>query len=87
MAISHVYDTFAKSSKGRIMHFDVVLAQKDPDMAFSSAKKWLTNIGEPDAIINQESCVFCHTAETPEDLQQQINSQGYAIYPMEGCPR
>jgi hypothetical protein len=87
MPISHVFDTFAKSSEGRIMHFDVVLEQKDPDIALSSAKKWLTSIDEADAIVNQENCAFCHSAETPEGLQQQINTQGYAIYPMEGCPR
>ena len=69
------------------MHFDVVLEQKDPDIALSSAKKWLTSIGEADAIVNQENCDFCHSAEASEELQQQISAQGYAIYPMEGCPR
>jgi len=86
MPISHVYDTFAKSSKGRIMHFDVVLEQKNPDIALNSAKKWLATIGETNAVVNQENCVFCHSAETSEELQQQINAQGYAIYTMEGCP-
>jgi hypothetical protein len=87
MPISHVFDTFAKSSKGRVMHFDVVLEQKDSDMALNSAKKWLASIGEANAVVNQENCVFCHSAEAPEELQQQISAQGYAIHPMEGCPR
>jgi len=87
MATSHVFDTYAKSAKGITLHFDVLLEKKDPDNALSAAKKWLASIDEPDASVTQENCVFCHTAETPDDLLQQIKNQGYAIYPMEGCPR
>jgi hypothetical protein len=28
MPISHVFDTYAKTGKGRIMHFDVIVDEK-----------------------------------------------------------
>ena len=86
MTISHVYDTYAKTAKGRIMHFDVVLDSKDHDQALLYAKQWLTSIGEPEAIINQSNCIFCHSAEAPPQIRQQIDKQGYAIMKLEGCP-
>lgn len=36
MPISHVFDTYAKTSKGRIMHFDVVLDEQDQQKALYS---------------------------------------------------
>lgn len=86
MTISHVFDTYAKTAKGRIMHFDVVLDSKDPELALKYAKQWLASIGEAEAAVNQSNCVFCHSAEAPHELRQQIDAQGYAIYKLEGCP-
>ncbi|NOT13146.1 MAG: DUF2024 family protein [Methylococcaceae bacterium] len=86
MPISHVYDTYAKTSKGRVMHFDVVLDEQDQTLALNYAKEWLESIGHADAIVTQENCCFCHSAEAPPELRKQINEQGYAIYKLEGCP-
>jgi hypothetical protein len=87
MPISHVFDTYAKTAKGRIMHFDVVLDEKDQEKALNYAKEWLQSIGHGDATVTQENCCFCHSAEAPADLRQQIDTQGYAIYKLEGCPK
>lgn len=87
MPISHVFDTYATTAKGRIMHFDVILAEKDADKAIACAKEWLASIGEADAEVNHRNCVFCHSAQTPADLCKQMDSQGYGIYKMEGCPK
>ncbi|MGR9044100.1 MAG: DUF2024 family protein [Gammaproteobacteria bacterium] len=86
MPISHVFDTYAKTTKGRIMHFDVVLDTKDQERAMQYARQWLESIGESDAIVNQANCVFCHSAEAPPELRKQIDMQGFAIYKLEGCP-
>lgn len=86
MPISHVYDTYAKTAKGKIMHFDVVLDEKNQDKAMTYAKEWLALIGEPDAIVNQTNCMFCHSTEAPPELRKLIDKQGYAIYKLEGCP-
>ncbi len=87
MSHSHVFDTYAKTAQGRIMHFDVVLDEKDAAKALGYAKTWLESIGVHDAVVTQENCVFCHSAETPVALSKQIDSQGYAIYKLEGCPK
>ena len=87
MPISHVYDTYAKTSKGLIMHFDVVLDEQDQTKALAYARNWLESIGYADATVTQENCCFCHSAEAPPELRKQINEQGYGIYKLEGCPR
>ncbi|WP_432746270.1 DUF2024 family protein [Methylobacter sp. G7] len=87
MSISHVFDTYAKTAQGRIIHFDVVLDEKNAAKALGYAKTWLESIGAYDAVVTQENCVFCHSAETPSELLKQIDSQGYAIYKLEGCPK
>ncbi|WP_394752966.1 DUF2024 family protein [Crenothrix sp.] len=87
MSVSHVFDTYAKTAQGRIMHFDVVLDDKDPVKALACAKAWLDTIGIQDAVVTQENCVFCHSTEAPPALRKQIDSQGYAIYKLEGCPK
>lgn len=87
MPLSHVYDTYAKAANGRIMHFDVVLDEQDQDKALRYAKEWLASIDHADAIVTQENCAFCHSAEAPPELRKQIDAQGYGIYKLEGCPK
>lgn len=87
MTQSHVFDTYAKTAQGKIMHFDVVLDEKDAAKALNSAKTWLESIGVHDAVVTQENCLFCHSAEAPPELRKQIDSQGYGIYKLEGCPK
>lgn len=86
MPLSHVYDTYAKTAKGRIMHFDIVLDEQDPVKALEYAKEWLASIGHPDAVVKQENCAFCHSTEAPPAMRQDIDRQGYAVYKLEGCP-
>ncbi len=87
MTTSHVFDTYAKTAQGKIMHFDVVLDEIDATKALGYAKTWLESIGVHDAVVTQENCIFCHSIETPSELLKQIDSQGYAIYKLEGCPK
>lgn len=86
MPISHVFDTYAKTGKGRIMHFDVILDEQDGEKALRYAKEWLSSIGESDAEVSAKSCCFCHSAEAPPHLRSEIDARGYAIYKLEGCP-
>ena len=82
----HVFDTYAKTTQGRLMHFDVILDEKNTDKALRYAKEWLVSVGFQDAIVTQDNCLFCHSVETSPEWQKQIDQQGYAIYKMEGCP-
>lgn len=88
MSSIYVFDTFAKNAAGRIMHFDVVLPTNDHTQALQSARHWLKSIGEENAIVTAETCCYCHSEPTaPAEMQNQIESQGYAIFKMEGCPK
>ena len=51
MPISHVFDTYAKTSKGIIMHFDVVLDEQYQEKALHYAKEWLKTIGQENATV------------------------------------
>jgi len=87
MSISHVFDTYAKTAKGRIIHFDVILDEQDQQKALDYAQKWLQSIGETTATVTSGNCYFCHSIEAPAELRLQIDLQGYAIYKLEGCPK
>jgi hypothetical protein len=84
---SHVFDTYAKTAQGKIMHFDVVIDENDNTKALACAKKWLCDMGYEDAVVTQENCLFCHSTQAPPELREQIDNQGYAIYKLEGCPK
>ena len=68
LCLNHMCLTLTqKTAQGRIMHFDVVLDEKDSAKGLGHAKTWLESIGVHDAVVTQENCVFCHSAETPPD--------------------
>lgn len=87
MPISHVFDTYAKTSKDQTMHFNVVLDEQDQQKALHYAEEWLKTIGHENATVVPENCYFFHSINAPSELRQQINDQGYAIYKLEGCPK
>ncbi len=88
MSKIHVFDTFAKTAAGRIMHFDVVLPDNDPAQALRAARDWLASIGESGATVNAENCAYCHSEpDAPPEMLGEIEARGYAIFKLEGCPR
>ena len=76
MTISHVYDTYAKTSQGKTLHFDVVLDEQDQQKALTYAKHWLASQGLEGATVTTENCYFCHSVEAPADLREQIDRLG-----------
>lgn len=86
MAVSHVYDTYAKTTQGQTIHFDVVIDEKNHAKALNHAKEWLTSIGLEDALIDQHNCTFCHSAKETPEVRRQIDNLGYGIYKLDGCP-
>lgn len=88
MSQIHVFDTYARSASGKIMHFDVVLPENDPAKALQYARDWLRSIGEGDATVKAENCAYCHSEpNAPHEMQKEIENQGYSIFKLEGCPR
>jgi hypothetical protein len=83
-----VFDTFAKSATGRILHFDVVLPENDHAKALESARAWLASIGQENAVVNAENCCYCHSEPTaPAEMLEEIEFRGFAIHKLEGCPK
>ena len=88
MPIFHVFDTYAKTSTGKIIHFDVILEEQNQQKAIESAQIWLQSVGIDDATVSSGNCFFCHSLqELPPGLTAEMNTQGYAIYKLEGCPK
>lgn len=83
----HVYDTYVQAKDGHTMHFDVFMPARDGAKAVGFAKEWLKSIGEGDATVTQEECRFCHTQGAPAHVEAEIQSKGYYIYKMDGCPK
>ena len=84
----HIFDTYAKTSNGKIIHFDVILEEQNQQHAIEYAQQWLQSIGINNATISSGNCFFCHSVtELPNDLTQEMANQGYAIYKLEGCPQ
>lgn len=82
-----VYDSFATSIQGHLMHFDVFVAASTPaDQALAYGQQWLVSMGEPAAGLIQSRCNFCHSEVANPDVANHIKSHGYFILQMEGCP-
>ncbi|MEZ5814535.1 MAG: DUF2024 family protein [Alphaproteobacteria bacterium] len=83
-----VYDTYAQSAQGRMIHFDVLVPSgTSADQAFAYAKAWLEEIGENAQGLDQSRCNFCHVERARPHVQNDIQKQGYHILQMEGCPQ
>lgn len=83
-----VYDTYANSKKGHVIHFDVLVPKgTHQDTAYKYALEWLKEIGE-DATkaLKQSSCSFCHTENSVPQVTKSVEEKGYFILQMEGCP-
>jgi hypothetical protein len=83
-ASSDTFDTYATSQNGRIMHFDVILPEKDAAAALFRAREWLSI---EHASLSQERYCYCHReAQAPADIDKEIAERSYDIYRMEGLP-
>lgn len=85
-----VYDTYVLNRDGHRMHFDVFLpagcgAHCD-EKAADIARKWLHSIGMDPEQTQLEQCRYCHSEAVNPEVRKQLESQGWFILPMEGCP-
>ena len=85
-----VYDTYTLSEDGQRMHFDVFLpagcGARCDEKAADIARTWLYSIGMDADRIELEQCRYCHSEAVDSEVSKQLESQGYFILPMEGCP-
>lgn len=82
-----VYDTYATSKAGQTIHFDVLLANpSEASKAYEYALKWLSDIGQKDASLSQSRCTYCHSENASKAVIADIESNGFHILQMQGCP-
>ena len=82
-----VYDTYVRKRDGKTMHFDVVVEASTPhEKAIEYGREFLASVGQGEQKMTQEECQFCHVQDAPEAVEQDIESKGYYIQKMEGCP-
>lgn len=82
-----VYDSYAKTPDGRLLHFDVFVKSGTPaKIAFANGREWLESIGEQAESLEHSRCNFCHSRIADPAIQNTIKDQGYYILQMAGCP-
>jgi hypothetical protein len=84
----NVYDTYATTINGTILHFDVFLPSSNgnKNTAIRYAKIFLQQIGESIDAITLDRCNFCHTETANPVVKKHIEGNSYFILQMEGCP-
>ena len=72
-----VYDTYVRRKDGKIMHFDVVVADETlHEKAIEYGKQYLKSIGQDGQKISQEECQFCHIQQAPPFIEKRIKEEG-----------
>lgn len=84
-----VYDTYAQTSDGNLIHFDVLVK---PGMSKNQinqfAEEYIQSISQAtDITLKIARCNYCHSAPGNEEIDQAIESHGHYILPLEGCPK
>jgi hypothetical protein len=82
-----VFDSYSQSKSGQLMHFDILVpkgtAKED---ALSYGRDWLNKIGEESEGLAAARCNYCHSEMADPAVTTEINTQGYYILKMQGCP-
>lgn len=85
-----VYDTYARTSDGNLMHFDVLLPHSDQGndekKARAYALTWLETLDLRIADVTLSRCSFCHSEAANPEVEGHLEDQGYFVLPMEGIP-
>jgi hypothetical protein len=81
-----VFDTYAKTQDGKVLHFDVLMPDSDESLAVTYAEQWLREIGLDSGDVELTSCRYCHNEDSAPGVIQIIREQGFYILQMEGCP-
>ena len=82
-----VYDTYAFSKKGDIIHFDVLLPSgENKEKALIYANTFLKKISEEGASLKIDRCNYCHIESAKPSVKKLVEADGHYILQMEGCP-
>lgn len=83
-----VYDTYARMPDNSLIHFDVLVKPEvSQEKVLGFAKEYLKSIGKNIDDISFDKCRFCHSESGNPKVHTAIDTQGYYILPLEGCPK
>lgn len=84
----NIWDTYVQKKNGEIMHFDIIAPVEINDTAtiYKYGKEYLKSKGQEDQPLTSKQCRFCHIETLRPEWQNQIDTNGYFIIEMEGCP-
>lgn len=81
---AHVFDTYARTNDGKLLHFDILLAEQDETRAREIALTWLKSRQSNALITTLKECRFCHVETVDHAREQEIAEQGYSIIEISG---
>lgn len=82
----HVYDTHITTTQGEYLHFDILVPNENVDHVPEYMAQWLHSIGVEVSELTQNRCSYCHSEQANDEMIADIQSQGYYIIQMAGCP-
>lgn len=76
-----IWDSYALSDSGRVLHFDIVVAESttDTQTILQFGKAYLKEIGFTGPDLNTSRCQFCHVEEPSEEMIRNIKDKSYDI--------
>lgn len=80
-----VFDTHVRTHDGRYLHFDVLIASNDAELAKSYARRFLDEQGVEEHDIAVNECRFCHVEPSNALVAEAISRQGHYIIKLQGC--
>ncbi|MDO9404883.1 MAG: DUF2024 family protein [Polaromonas sp.] len=82
-----VFDTYVQRPDGRQMHFDILVPSdiSDKSVILGYGQRYLAARGVPPTSLRAEKCQYCHMESANPNVQQEVESRGFAIIELENC--
>lgn len=81
-----VYDTYVPKQNGKIMHFDILVAENTSiEDVYKYGKDYLNQKSITDFKLTTNECRFCHIEKAPLEIENAIRKKGFYIIEMENC--
>lgn len=81
-----VFDTYATTHNGAVLHFDVLVPLGSEPRAEEFARQWLAQIGLAHDAAELQTCRYCHNEIPQPGVLSHLLEHEYYILQMEGCP-
>ncbi len=82
-----VFDTYVQRPDGRLMHFDIFVANesRNPPAVLEFGRRYLAGKGIPATELTAKECRFCHIESASAQVEREVREAGFSILEMENC--